>query len=128
MVLIDSCVFIALIREGRDIPRALAPLRERHDLVTCGVVRCEVLRGVKALEIRDRLASYLDCFIYAHTLNPFWEEAEELAWKMDRAGKTIPLTDILIATAALQIGAAVLTYDQHFSRVPSLATLNELES
>ena len=127
MILVDSCVYIHLLRTGQEIPSALKHFRKERDLVTCGVVRCEVLRGIKAPKLYRSLSSYLSCMLYAPTLNHTWELAEQLVWKMDRQGKTIPITDILIATAALQMNAAVLTFDHHFSFIPELTVIDRLE-
>lgn len=46
-VLVDSTYYIGLAREGRDPLRELAVLGAQRDLATCGVVRCEVARGIR---------------------------------------------------------------------------------
>jgi predicted nucleic acid-binding protein len=50
-----------------------------------------------------------------------------LAWELDRQGDVLPLTDLVIASCALRIDAAVLTLDHHFALVPGLRVLNRLE-
>jgi predicted nucleic acid-binding protein len=49
-----------------------------------------------------------------------WADAEDLAWRLDRHGTTLPLTDIVIAACALRIDATVLTFDHHFEVIPDL--------
>ena len=49
-----------------------------------------------------------------------WRETEELAWRLDRVGKVLPLTDLIIAVCALRTGAEVLTRDHHFEMIPEL--------
>jgi len=49
----------------------------------------------------------------------------ELAWKLDREGKGMQVTDLVIATCALQVEATVLTLDSDFLRVPSLDVVAE---
>ena len=46
-VLVDSSYYITLLRTGRDPLLALALTAETRDLAICGVVRCEVGRGLK---------------------------------------------------------------------------------
>jgi predicted nucleic acid-binding protein len=57
------------------------------------------------------------------TLNRLWEEAADLAWKLDRKGIVIPGTDVIIAACAMKIGAAVLTSDAHFQRIEGLRVI-----
>ncbi len=46
---------------------------------------------------------------------------------LERKGTPIPAADLLIAAHALQAGAAVLTLDNDFRRVPGLTVLDPLE-
>jgi predicted nucleic acid-binding protein len=124
MILIDSSVFIAMLRAGQDPAIELAPLSRQYDLATCGVVRCEVLRGMRTPKARMAMTKYFDCLLYIPALNPIWEDAEELLWSLDRKGCLIPLPDALIASCARKAGAAVLTYDKHFHHVPGLHVRN----
>ena len=120
MVLVDSSVYIHLLRRGQDPVEELAGRFEATEIVGCDLVRCEVLRGVIRPKARAYLASFFDLLIHVTMDHRAWEETEELAWRLDRAGKVLPLTDLIIATCALRSGAAVLTRDHHFSLVPQL--------
>lgn len=120
MILVDSSVFISMLRAGQDPALELAPLSRQYDLATCGVVRCEVLRGMRTPKARTALEQYFDCLVYVPTLNSIWEDAEELLWSLDRKGYLIPLPDAVIASCARKAGAAVLTYDKHFRHIPGL--------
>jgi predicted nucleic acid-binding protein len=84
------------------------------------MVRVEVLRGAKLAKTREQLTAFLNVLQNVPTDNRLWEEAADLAWKLDRQGWTIPAQDILIACCARRIGASVLTRDRHFSRIPGL--------
>ncbi|NBV23827.1 MAG: PIN domain-containing protein [Proteobacteria bacterium] len=123
MILIDSCIYIEHLRAGRDPAKVFARYAQHHDLATCGVVRSEVLRGMRTPKARAALAAYFDCLLYIPTLNNVWEAAENLLWETDRRGFKIPLTDALIAVCAMKTGGAVLTQDRHFSAIPGLRVL-----
>ena len=128
MILVDSCVYIQMLRADLDPARELAGLAMEDDLATCGVIRCEVLRGMRTPKARKALATYLDCLIYIPTLNTVWERAEDILWNLDRTGYHIPLPDAVIASSALQVGATVLTFDGHFQHVPKLLVRSEYDS
>lgn len=125
MILIDSCIYIEHLREGRDPAQVFAHYATRHDLATCGVIRCEVLRGMRTPKSRAALANYFDCLLYVPTLNNVWETAEELLWQTDRRGFKVPFTDALIAACAIKADGAVLTRDRHFRAIPGLRVFDE---
>ena len=63
---------------------------------------------------------------FVPTSNKLWQQATELAWSLDRQGRTMQVTDLLIATHALHVDAAVLTFDSDFGNVPSLEVLSSV--
>ena len=127
-VLADSSYYISLLRQGQDPLRALALAAATRDLAICGVIRCEVGRALRPERVRQRFREFWDVMINVPSDNRLWEAVEQTAWELDREGKVLPLTDLIIACSARRIGAAVLTYDQHFSRIPGLRVIHSLES
>ncbi|MDX2109532.1 MAG: PIN domain-containing protein [Verrucomicrobiota bacterium] len=125
-VLVDSCVFITLLKDRRDPNRTLFEWAAGRQLATCGMVKMEVLRGLKEPTLHKKIKRFLDVFIYVPTNNKLWEQATELAWQLDRKGIVLPAQDILIATCALHLGAAVLSFDQHFQLIPNLKVYDKL--
>ena len=119
--LVDSNVFIALTRRDEDLPRWLGSRYE--DIYTCGMVRLEVLRGIKDPRQRDDMAGFFNVLCHVQTDNKLWDQATELGWEMDRGGRIIPAQDILIAACALRAGVPVLTADKHFQDIPGLMVL-----
>ena len=55
MIFVDSCVYIRWLRDRVDLFAELGDHLERSELITCGVVRAEVLRGVVSVEARERM-------------------------------------------------------------------------
>jgi predicted nucleic acid-binding protein len=119
-MLVDSTIYIDLLRQGEDIPFVLGPSLTSGQLFVCGVVRVEVLRGIRTVEIRNELAEMFDLMVEVPTDGLIWRKAEELTWRLDRRGVVLPLTDIVIACCALAVGTAVVTNDPHFSKIPGL--------
>lgn len=120
IVLVDSNVFIGLLRRGLDPVEILGAWIGEGDLATCGMVRLEVERGLRIDRIRRRIAGFFDVLMNVPTNNKIWEQATGTAWSLGRSGITLPAQDILIATCALEIGAAVLTDDKHFDEFTGL--------
>ena len=124
--LVDSSFYIGRLRENRDPLEELAAFSDQWELLTCGVVMVEVLRGMKQPKARQRMTTALGCMQYVPTLNPLWERTHKLAWELDRRGIVMQLTDLVIAACALESNAAVLTADADFRRVPGLRVLSRL--
>lgn len=122
-VLVDSSVYIRLMRQRLDPVAVLLEHYDTVNLVICGMVRLEVLRGMREPRAAKRLEDFMAVMQYVPTDDRLWREATELAWRIDRAGQTIQATDALIAAAALRKAASVLTLDSDFNRVPGLHVL-----
>jgi predicted nucleic acid-binding protein len=108
------------MKQGRDPMRELQSIGLVRDLATCGIVRCEVARGLRDAALVRKFQARWDVMLYVPTDNSLWADAELTAWKLSRIGQNIPLTDIVIACCARRIGAVVLTYDKHFSHIPGI--------
>ncbi len=120
MVLVDTSVYIRLLRARLDPVAELVQRFDSTEIVGCDLVRCEVLRGMIRTEERADLAAFFDVLVHAPMDRRAWRATEELAWKLDRAGNVLPLPDLIIAVCALHAGAALLTNDKHFSLIPQL--------
>lgn len=128
VVLVDSCVLIGLLREGRDPAVELSGRAPETDLATCGMVRLEVIRGLAAPALRRAVEDFMNVMRYVPTDNRLWEAAAAQAWELDRQGIVLPAQDILIACCARRIDAAVLTWDKHFVRIPNLRVVQSLDA
>ena len=122
-ILIDSNVFIDLIKHHGDPAPWLYHWAGARNLAICGMVRVEVLRGVKSPKAYRSLINFMDVMINIPSSNQLWDQAAELAWKLDRKGLVVPGTDVVIAASAMDIGAAVLTSGAHFKRIDGLRVI-----
>jgi predicted nucleic acid-binding protein len=122
-VLVDSSFYIRMLRQGRDPLRALALTAAARDLAVCGVVRCEVGRGLREFQVLKRFQAFWDVMICVPTDERIWKSVAETLWQLDRKGLTLPLPDVVIGCCARQIGAAVLTADAHFSLIPGVGVI-----
>ncbi|RXK55104.1 PIN domain-containing protein [Oleiharenicola lentus] len=127
LVLPDSSYFITRAREGVDPFQELRAHADGWEFATCGLVLMEVCRGRSDAHVYKRFRERFAVMIFVPATSSTWERATQLAWSLDRQGIVIPATDIFIAASALQVGAAVLTYDAHFRQIPELTVLECLE-
>lgn len=126
-VLVDSNIFIGLMRLGLDPASELSAWADTRDLATCGMVRVEVLRGIRLEKSYGRVESFINVMLNVSTDNKLWEETAKLAWQLGRKGIVLPAQDVLIAASARRIEAEVLTDDRHFEMIPGLRIAGGLE-
>jgi len=122
-VMVDSNVYIDLLKVRKDPTRILGSWAGERNLAICGMIRMEVLRGVKVPKVYQSIANFMDVMINVRTNDSFWDEAAALAWQLDRKGQVIPSQDIIIATCASRLGAAILTSDAHFRVIDGLEVI-----
>ena len=124
-LLVDSNVFINLWRSGRDPVTVIGrwACTNRTNLVTCGMVRLEVLRGIRVPRVHSLIGSFFDVMENIPTDGDVWKSASRLAWELDRQGRVLPAQDILIATVARRSDSVVLTDDKHFGSIPDLKVI-----
>ncbi len=122
-ILVDSNIYIGLMRRRIDPVAALFEHFDSVNLVTCGMVQLEVLRGIRIPALSKRVREFMSVMQYVPSDHRLWDEATEIAWACDRRGHVIPGPDAVIAACAFRKGASVLTNDQDFDRIHGLHVL-----
>ncbi|UCC41104.1 MAG: PIN domain nuclease [Candidatus Aminicenantes bacterium] len=126
MFLIDSSVWIEYLRPkgSAKIKNKIRELLEVGEIVICGIVLIEILRGAKNKRDFDKL---YDSFFSLPQI-PIDEEiikkASKWAYEMDRKGKIVSTTDLIIASAAYK-KARLLHIDRDFKMIGELFDLEE---
>ena len=123
---IDSAAFIDMMRAGKDPRQVLAPILKAGLLYSCGVVRAEVLRGIRIQKHYDQMERFFDIIPEVPAGARFWREVSRLGWQLGRKGKWPPVSDLAIATAALMVNAVLISPDAHFRDVPGLKVIKAL--
>jgi predicted nucleic acid-binding protein len=124
--LVDSAAYIDLMRAGKDPRQVLAPMLRAGLLYNCGVVRAEVLRGIRIEKHRVQMEAFFDIIPEVPTTAHFWREVAELGWKLGRKGKWPPVSNLAIARAALTVKAVVVSPDGHFRDIPGLKVVESI--
>jgi predicted nucleic acid-binding protein len=119
-------IYIDAVRTGIDPFQQFAGFLDEWEFAACGMIMLEVCRGLREPVQLQRFRERFAVMIYFSASNTIWERATQLGWSLDRQGRVIPATDLLIAATALQTGAAVLTRDARFRMIPGLEVLERL--
>ncbi|MGY4707808.1 type II toxin-antitoxin system VapC family toxin [Candidatus Bipolaricaulota sp. J31] len=118
-VLIDTSAWILALRKGAQKAHRdkLDQLIAANLAATTGLVITELLAGTKtAKEFRD-LRDGLSVLIRFDPDVGTWERAAEFAFRLRRKGLTVPITDVVIMTVALENDCALLHADRHFDLI-----------
>jgi predicted nucleic acid-binding protein len=120
-ILPDTCAWIDYFRPGEN---ALGRLVERaiasDSVYACGPVLYELVQGARSEKEQASLTSALGALPYLEMTEALWIKAGRLSAALRKTGKTIPLSDILIATLAIEHSLAVMTVDEHFRIIPGV--------
>jgi predicted nucleic acid-binding protein len=120
-ILPDTCAWIDYFRPGGN---SLGPHLEQaiasDSVYTCGPVLYELAQGARSEKEQASLTSALGALPYLEMTEALWIKAGQLSAVLRKTGKTIPLSDILIATLAIEHSLAVMTVDEHFRIIPGL--------
>jgi predicted nucleic acid-binding protein len=120
-ILPDTCAWIDYFRPGE------APLGERLEtalaagvVYVCGPVLCELVQGAKSDKEQATLIHVMAALPFLEMTEKLWIQAGKLSAALRREGKTVPFSDILIATLALDHDLVILTADEHFRIIPGV--------
>ena len=126
MILVDSTKYISWMRLGRNPVAILAHSVSAGDVIGCGIIRIEVLRGVLKPKVKTELVRFFDIIPEIPLSASLLDEVAGLAWALDRQGQILPVTDLIIAACAKRAGAEVITEDSHFRKIPGLKVRADL--
>jgi predicted nucleic acid-binding protein len=121
-ILPDTCAWIDYFRPGGTTLGLLVERAIASDSVyACGPVLYELIQGARSEKEQASLTSALGALPYLEMTEALWIKAAQLSAALRKTGKTIPLSDILIAALAIEHSLAVMTVDEHFRLIPGVA-------
>jgi predicted nucleic acid-binding protein len=113
----DTAIWVDYLRRGRAGPAAaLDGLLERGEAMVTGPIVAEILAGT-AERHRVELWSLFAGLPWAEIGRAQWRRVGDVAGALRKRGAEVALTDIEIAVAAVDAGAALWTRDRDFDRV-----------
>ena len=121
MILIDTSVWIeSTKRNGKVFRDEIATLLSADDVATTDIVIGEILQGSRTTEEFEEWAGVLDGLHYFQTPRDVWTRAARVSFELRRQGMTTALSDVVIATVALDHDLSVYAVGTDFKRIPGL--------
>ena len=126
MFLIDSSLWIEYFRPkgSNKIKERLREVLQKEEAVCCGIVVVEILRGAKNEKDFQSLQDALMSLPQIPIDDAVIERASRWGFLLDRKGKFVSTTDLVIAAAAYKT-ARLLHSDNDFERLSSIIDLEE---
>lgn len=126
MFLIDSSAWIEYLRPNgsKKVKDRVREIVRKEEACTCGVVLVEVLRGAKTEKDWNTLWESLTALSQLPLDDAAIERASKWGFMLDRKGKTVSTTDLLIASASHK-KAKVLHLDHDFRMIAAAVGLDE---
>ena len=126
MFLIDSSAWIEYLRPkgSKKIKERVKEILQKEEAVSCGVVVVEILRGAKNEKDFRSLHESLTSLPQIPIDGAVIERASQWGFQLERRGKSVSTTDLLIAAAAYK-KARLLHVDRDFGIISSLVELDE---
>ena len=122
-VLADSNIFIDFWKKP---DQALIETFSNEDIVTCGVVKAELMHGAKSDADLNRICELLDEFETLDFEASDWKDLGNDLYALRTNGVTVPFQDAVIALLAIKNKIPLWTRDTHFSYIQRVLKALEL--
>ena len=119
-VLVDTSVWIEFFKANSSVSNNLELLLIEDSVEICGVVLFELLQGIKSESEKLKIKEILLNLPYVEINKNIWQKSAEISLNIKKKGYTIPFSDILIGTLAIENNFSVFTLDKHFELIPEL--------
>jgi predicted nucleic acid-binding protein len=119
-ILVDTTIWIEFFRRGSKIGELLEGLLMESGVWICGIVLFEILQGIKSEGEKSKILTLLASLPYVEMTKALWQRAAVLSESLRKSGVSLPLSDIFIATIAIENDLSVFTLDNHFVQIPDL--------
>jgi len=126
MFLIDSSAWIEYLRPkgSKKVKERVREILQKEEAVSCGIVVVEILRGAKNEKEYQLLDDSLTSLPQIPIDDEVIERASRWGFILDRKGKSVSTTDLLIAASAYK-KARLLHIDDDFEIISAIVDLDE---
>lgn len=125
LFLIDTSTWILGLKRNSSvqIKNILTEILDKDQSATTGIIILELLQGTKTKKEYEEIFSDLSALHYFKENKEIWKKASLLGFELRRKGKTIPSTDLLIASISLYYNLNILHADNHFEIIKLYSNL-----
>ena len=111
MILVDTNIIIDF---WNNPTAASAKIFSENDIVLCGVIKIELLRGSKSANDFAQIETTLENFYYLNFVENDWIALAKQFITLKKNGLIVPFQDAIIAFLAIKYDCEVWTNDKHF--------------
>jgi tRNA(fMet)-specific endonuclease VapC len=120
-IIADTSVWIEFFsNEKSPVSEYLKHLLRSGQVALTGMILAEILQGIRSPREARLVRSNLESLPFVEAHKKVWQHAGEMSATLRKKGLTIPLSDILIASAAMIEGYEIFATDPHFEKIPGL--------
>lgn len=123
-VIIDTSILINFLNGKDKDEDNVSKLIESNSAVTTGIIIAELLQGIKNLKEEHGIAGLINALPTIEMSTTLWIKAGNLSASLRKNGINLPLTDVAIATIAMEYKFSLFTNDKHFMHIPNLKLYN----
>lgn len=117
-ILPDTCVWIEYFKPGDSaLKQTLERLLLNESIFLCGPILYELVQGLKSDKEKTVIVDAMKSLEYREMSEALWIKAGEISSTLRKSGKTLPLSDILIAAIAIKNNLSIFTTDKHFEEI-----------
>lgn len=122
-VIADTCIWVEFFRTKSETSNCLKDLISNNLVAGAGIIIAELLQGIKTNKEHEIVLDVFNTIEYLEITKDIWIEAGRLSRKLRSEGKTIPLSDIIIACCAKKHQYQVFTIDNHFHAIQDIHSI-----
>lgn len=120
-VLVDTSVWIQYFNKLDSKPgKSVEGLLREGRVVGTGIVLTELLQGAKIEKEFNAILESMAGLPFLETTQNTWIKAGRISYTLRRKGITIPTTDLIITSLALEYDCLIFTLDPHFEKIPDI--------
>ena len=120
-VLVDTSVWIQYFNRLDSKPgKSVEGLLREGRVVGTGIVLTELLQGTQIEKEFNAILESMAALPFLETTQNTWIKAGRISYTLRRKGITIPTTDLVIASIALEYDCLIFSLDPHFEKIPDI--------
>ena len=120
-ILVDTSAWIDYFNKPEsETGRTVEQILRTGRAALAGIVLTEILQGAKIKTEFDAILESMLALPFLEASLTTWIEAGRISFALREKGITIPTTDLIIASLALENNCSILTLDLHFQKIPGV--------
>ncbi len=119
-IIADTRIWIEFFRTKSETSNRMKDFIAHNLVVGSGIILAELLQGCKTNKEREIIIDIFNTLDYIEITKDIWIEAGNLASQLRSQGKTIPLSDMILACCAREYQYPIFTIDKHFQDIPGV--------